>query len=188
MIPRRLCLLGAVALLPGRARAGESRGGRLPPVTLLDPAGRRWPLAGLDPRRPVLVSFFFTGCVTLCPPQIMALEALREELARRPAPEVEARPLLLSISLDPAGDTPEAMRRHAARFGIAPGPEQGWLMLGGDPAALARVWSAFEVPGGGPDSHLAFVWIGRAGGRSWRRVGAFEPPERLAALLREAAP
>ncbi|MBV1796531.1 SCO family protein [Siccirubricoccus sp. G192] len=158
---------------------------RLPPVALVDQSGRRWPLAELGRRRTVLVSFFFTGCTSICPPQTAALDELRGELARRSALDTEAGPLLLSISLDPTGDTPEAMRGYAERFGIALGLERGWLMLGGEPAALARVWSAFEVPGGGPDSHLAFFWIGRTSSRVWRRVSAFEPPERLAALLLE---
>ncbi|MDO9713443.1 SCO family protein [Paracraurococcus lichenis] len=180
MIGRRAGLLAMTAALPGAARAQATR---LPPVVLLDQAGRRWPLVGLAQRRPVLVSFFFTGCTAICPPQTAALAELQAELARRAA--AEGGPLLLSISLDPLGDTPDAMRAYAARFGIALGLERSWLMLGGDPAALARVWAAFEVPGGGPESHLAFVWIGREGGRSWRRAGALEPPEALAALLLE---
>jgi protein SCO1/2 len=182
VIGRRASLLALTTALPSAARAQAPR---LPSVVLLDQAGRRWPLAGLAQRRAVLVSFFFTGCTAICPPQTAALAELQAELARRAAPAGEGGPLLLSISLDPLGDTPETMRGYAARFGITLGAERGWLLLGGDPATLARVWAAFEVPAGGPESHLAFVWIGREGGRSWRRAGALDPPEALAALLLE---
>lgn len=180
MIPRRAWLAAATTLLPGKLQA-EATPLRLPPVTLLDQAGRRWPLGELVRHRPVLVSFFFTGCTTVCPPQTAALADLQAELARRAGPP--PGPLLLSISLDPTGDTPANLGAYAARFGIATGAAQGWLLLGGAPEALARVWAAFEVPGGGPENHLAFVWTSPPGGRSWHRDSAFAPPEALAARL-----
>ncbi|PZP42913.1 MAG: hypothetical protein DI601_16780 [Azospirillum brasilense] len=178
MIGRR-ALLGLLAAAPAWAQ-----GTRLPPVVLVDQSGVRRDLGAVAVQRPLVLSFFFTGCTTICPPQTAAMQALQGELAGWPEP----RPLLLSVSLDPFGDTPEAMRAYAGRFGLELGPDKGWLLLGGDPRALLRVWRAFEQPEGRPEDHAAQIWLGAPGGRDWQRVGALTPPDRLAAMLRQMAP
>lgn len=174
----------AAAALALAARSAAAAPG-LPAVTLIDQDGAPRALAGLGRGRPLVLSFFFSGCTTLCPPQAMALQALQEELAGR-APAVA--PLLLSVSLDPLGDTPEAMRRLAARFGLSLGLQRGWLLLGGEPAQLARVWAAFEAPDGRPTDHAALLWLGAAEDRAWRRVGALTPTATLADLLLRSPP
>ena len=176
----------AAAQAPGDAAApvpGEGRAPRLPPVILSDHEGRRWPFAELARRRPVAVSFFFTGCTTLCPPQTMAMANLQEELGRRIPLDGESSPLLLSVSLDPLGDTPQAMQDYAGQFGLSLGPRRGWLLLTGEPQALARVWAAFEAAGNRPEDHTAMLWLGQPGGRRWRRASALAAPETLADLL-----
>ena len=182
MIGRRRLAAAALALV-SRGAAAAVPG--LPAVTLFDQDGAPRPLAALGRGRPLMMSFFFSGCTTLCPPQAMALQALQEELVGR-APAV--LPLLLSVSLDPLGDTPEAMRGFAARFDLSLGLQHGWLLLGGKPAQLARVWAAFEVPDGRPTDHAALLWLGAAEGRAWRRVGALTPTTTLADLLLQGPP
>lgn len=182
-------LLAGWAALAPVARADEagwmSPGPAIPAVTLVDDNGRGWPLRDLVRDRPVLVGFFFTGCASACPLQTATMQAVRQELARR-APGA-APALLLSISLDPLGDTPGAVRDYAGRFGIELGRERGWLMLTGPFAELAPVWASFDEGGAAPD-HSALLWIGQPGNRRWTRLGAMAPPERIADLLLEPAP
>jgi protein SCO1/2 len=156
----------------------------LPGVSLLDQSGMPRSLAGIARGRPVALSFFFTGCTTICPPQTAAMQALQDELRGAAG----TRALLLSITLDPLGDTPEAMRDYAGRFGLMLGPEHGWFLLGGDPRALQQVWNAFGQPGSRPEEHAAQIWLGAPDGRTWRRVGALTPPGQVASMLREMAP
>lgn len=180
MTGRRALMAGLAA---GFASPGLAEGILLPPVVLVDQSGARRALWEITRQRPVVLSFFFTGCTTICPPQTAAMQLLQEELAGWSGP----RPMLLSVTLDPFGDTPEAMRAYADRFGLDLGPQHGWLLLGGDPRALLRVWRAFEQAESRPEDHSALIWLGAPGGRGWRRVGALTPPDRLAAMLREMA-
>ncbi|UPG74578.1 SCO family protein (plasmid) [Roseomonas gilardii subsp. gilardii] len=182
---RRALLLASLAIsLATTARRAHAERIVLPGVSLLDQSGTPRSLAGIARGRPVVLSFFFTGCTTICPPQTSAMQVLQEELRGTAG----ARPLLLSITLDPLGDTPEAMRAYAGRFGLLLGPEHDWFLLGGDPQALQRVWTSFGQPGARPEEHAAQIWLGAPDGRTWRRVGALTPPGQVASMLREMAP
>lgn len=180
-----LALTAGLLAAPGlRAQdTGWTAGPAIPRVTLLDAGGRGWPLRDLMAEGPVLVGFFFTGCGTVCPLQTATMQAVQQELARRGTPA-----LLLSISLDPLGDSPAAMRRYAGQFGLDLGREAGWLMLTGPPEALAPVWAGFGEGAGAAADHTAMLWIGQPQHRRWTRVGAMAPPERIADLLLEPAP
>lgn len=131
----------------------------------------------------MLVGFFFTGCTTVCPLQTVTMQAVQQELASRLT--IGASPaLLLSISIDPIGDTPSAMRLYAEQFGLDLGPERGWLMLSGAPADLEPVWTSFDESGPAAD-HTAILWIGQPGNRRWTRVSAMAEPAGIADLLLE---
>lgn len=164
-----------------------SPGPKVPRVTLVDDGGRDWRLRDLVGDRPVLVGFFFTGCTTVCPLQTVTMQAVQQELARR-APAGAAPALLLSISVDPLGDTPSAMRRYAEQFGLELGRDSGWLMLTGPPGELQPVWSSFDEGGGPAIDHTAVLWVGQPEHRRWTRVSAMAPPGRIADLLLEPGP
>ena len=168
-----------------RAAAARSDGGRvlLPDVRLRDHAGGLHRLRALCEGRPVVVGFFYTGCSTVCPPQTAALRALRERLDDAATAAALRRTLLLSISVDPLADSPQAISAYAQRFELRLGRDAGWLMLGGDLAELRPVWAAFGVPAGDPEAHSSLLWLG--GGRQgpWTRASALAPTARLVALL-----
>ena len=167
---------------PARAQGDSSRV-TVPDARLLDQAGGAQRLRALCDR-PVVVGFFYTGCSTVCPPQTAMLRALRQRLdaAPRGAPGVR----LLSITVDPLGDPPEAIRAYARRFKLRLGLDAGWLMLTGDAAELRRVWTAFGVPVGDPEAHSSLLWLGSARGR-WTRASSLTPTDKLLDLLRGVA-
>jgi cytochrome oxidase Cu insertion factor (SCO1/SenC/PrrC family) len=76
-----------------------------------------------------VVNFFFTKCPTVCRTQTSAVQGLAKELG----PEGV---VFLSITCDPANDTPEALAIYAKEFGAEP---QQWLFLTGDLIYLRRV-------------------------------------------------
>jgi len=99
--------------------------GRVPPFRLIERSGR--PVTREDLRGLVwVVDFFYTACTETCPTQSLELARLAREFA-------DASDLrLVSISVDPAHDTPEVLRRYAARYGA----DARWWFLTGERRAI----------------------------------------------------
>jgi protein SCO1 len=78
---------------------------------------------------PYVVSFFFSTCPSICVQQnqkVQELQTMFEGQGVR----------FVSISVDPAHDTPEALREYAARFKA---DEKQWLFMTGDLTYIRRV-------------------------------------------------
>ena len=162
-----------------------SPGPAVPDVTLIDQDNQPQKLSELMRNAPVVVSFFFTGCRTVCPTQLVQLMALHAELGGAEAKKPSAT--LIMVSLDPFGDTPDAMRSYAERFGADIGPQANWFLLTGSIEDLSKVWSAFEQPAGNPDLHVSQFWIGQPERKRWTRVSSTAPTDSVVALLMEGA-
>lgn len=83
---------------------------------------------------PLLIYFGYTRCPDACP---LTLSRLSRALRRLGRAAADARVLLVTV--DPARDTPAALRQYAAKFG----PRVSAATA--DSAALARVWAAYSV-------------------------------------------
>jgi len=97
--------------------------GQVADAQLLDQAGNAAPLLELEPGRAALVSFVYLSCPDACPTATATFAALDAKLAERPAlaPRVE----LVTVSFDPARDTPEKM----AALERALAPRGRWRFL-----------------------------------------------------------
>lgn len=135
--------------------------------------------------RPVLVNFFFTGCQAVCPTQTAQLAQLQAEIAKR-QPFAGPQPLLISVSLDPYGDTPASIRAYAERFGLVLGDNGNWLMLSGTEEELSAVWRVFDQDSGDPTQHSSLFWIGHPASKRWTRADVTTAPSVLLKLLTEA--
>jgi protein SCO1 len=155
-------------------------GRRAPVFELADPRGGQFLTASLADR-PYLVTFLFTDCTDICPVigQIVrrAFEALGEQAA-----DVNA----IAISVDPNGDTPEAVRRWLRQQRL---PSNFHYLIGSE-RELEPVWkSYFAAPqpeGVSGGRHTANIWLVDRRGR-WRAkysAGAPIDPSNLAADLR----
>lgn len=121
-LSRRCCLastaMGLLALAGMRARAHESAGPvqparPAPAVGLTDQDGRRLTLPQLLLGKRSAMQLVFTGCSTVCPLQGAVFAQVQARLTQRPLDGAQ----LLSLSIDPLGDTPTALRAWLARFG-----------------------------------------------------------------------
>ncbi len=92
---------------------------------LLDPAGRPAPLLGLADDQVAFVSFVYRSCAdaAACPLALSVLKRLDAELARLPV--LARRVRLVTVSFDPAHDTPEGMGRLRDRLA----PAADWRFL-----------------------------------------------------------
>ncbi|MCX8114279.1 MAG: SCO family protein [Burkholderiaceae bacterium] len=107
-----------------------------PEFTLLDPHGKPVQLGELR-GRVVLLAFVYTTCTGACP-------LLSARMARLQARLIDAgladRVALLSVTVDPERDTPEALARYARKFDARP----GWHFLRDGRERMQAVLAAYD--------------------------------------------
>jgi protein SCO1/2 len=136
---------GARAAEPAGSRAGSAPPsaladiGQAPPVELIDAAGKPFKLADLRGKA-VLVSFVYTTCNGSCPATTHTLYRVEQTLRR--AGLWGSRVEFVSISLDPARDTPEVLARYARLYDADPA---AWHFLTGPPERVAAVLAAWGM-------------------------------------------
>jgi protein SCO1 len=106
-----------------------------PNFSLVDQDGRIVSVAAQRGRW-VVVSFLYTHCPDVCP-----LIAARLNRALVTATGRQTGLRVLAVSVDPAGDSPKAVRRYVLVHRLAPGFR--WLI--GSRKELARVWKDYHV-------------------------------------------
>lgn len=99
--------------------------GAVPAFTLVDASGARFDSAALD-GKPWVADFIFTSCPEVCPRMTEEMARLQSWLINR---ALDGRVRLVSVSVDPARDTPAALRQYAAQFRAQP---RTWIFLTGD--------------------------------------------------------
>src|SRR6185503_15122896 len=89
---------------------------RIPDVTVQDQNGKSLNFyTDLVKGKVVAINFVFTTCTTICPPLTATFRRVQQQLAQQ-----NSSAKLISISVDPAIDTPERMRDFAAKFKAEP--------------------------------------------------------------------
>jgi len=101
------------------------------------------------------------------------------KLSRLLAQESADKLRLISISVDPAQDTPERLKAWAAAFG---GTGAEWTLLTGAKGEIDRLLKALQVFSADKQDHSPVVLIGGGEG-DWTRASALLPPKTLAELV-----
>jgi protein SCO1 len=156
------------------------------PLTLIDQDGR---VRDWRSRRgkPQLVSMFYTSCQYICPLIVDGGKAIEGRLT----PEERARLNILLISMDPARDTPAALKRVAEKRKL---DTSRWTLASpplGDVRSVAGVLDIRYRPlADGEFNHTSALVLLDADGRilaRTERVGARPDPEFVAAVKRAVA-
>lgn len=106
---------------------------KAPEFALVDQRGDT--LRTTDLRGTVWVSsFIFTSCTGVCPLISARMARVRDTLAADGLLGTKAR--LVSISVDPARDTPAVLHEYAGRYGGS--PPEAWAFLTGSPPERVR--------------------------------------------------
>ena len=132
-----------------------------PPLALVAQTGEVVDLADLR-GAPVLVTFAFAHCQTVCP--IVVRDALR---AREALAGSALQPAVLVVTLDPWRDTPSRLEGMARGWGL---PDEGAWVLSGAVPDVEAVLDAWEVPRSrdttsGDVTHPALTYVVDADGR-----------------------
>jgi len=177
-----------------RARASS---GDLPPIaqipsfTMTDQRGRSVSDQSLRGET-LVVDFFYASCTSSCPMLTGKMLDIQRKLAKREAETGRRLPVhLVSITLDPANDTPDVLAAYAERTGA---DERRWSFLSGRSDDLDRVVvrgfkSTFERadPAAGIGTIMHGEWFVLVDGRgALRGFYAANDDERMDAIVVDA--
>lgn len=112
-----------------RPLEGLKEFGKVPDFTLIERGGKRFGLSDLQGKAWV-IDFIYTRCKDTCPLQSAQMAKLQADLGNND--DVK----LVSISVDPAWDSPEVLSQYAKRFKADP---ERWFFLTGDKKSIYRL-------------------------------------------------
>lgn len=119
----------------------------------------------------VIINTFFTSCTSVCPPMSRNLERVQSWLGDRLGKDVR----IISISVDPAVDTPPRLKDYAQKYKAKP----GWFFLTGKKEnaefALRKIGQFVESR----DDHSTVIIIGNLHTGLWKKAMGMAKPEDL---------
>lgn len=123
----------------------------------------------------VVISSIFTTCTGACPVTSKNMQKIQQFLGDRLGKDV----VMLSITVDPATDTPPKMKELAEQLGARP----GWYFLTGAPAnvelALAKLGSAVKLP----EDHNNLIFVGNERTGLWKKAFGLAASEELIPIV-----
>ena len=171
----------AVSNTSSTAEAGGSVSVRpIPDVRVYDQNGRQLNFyKDLVANKVVAINFVFTTCTAICRPLTATFRRVQQELGE----EVGKNVWLISVSVDPATDTPERLHEFAEKFKAGP----GWSFVTGDPSDIDAILRAFGVGINNKNDHTPMVLIGSEAKGVWTRAYGLSSPVEIAKLIIEVS-
>jgi protein SCO1/2 len=153
----------------------------VPPTPLTLHTGKTSTLADLCKGRVTALQLMFTGCSATCPIQgALFATALDKLQALKPAlPQAQ----LISLSIDPLSDGPQALSDWLKRFGAGP----QWLGAAPSMKALDLFVDFLQGRSTRVDRHTGQVYFFDSQGRLVLRTVDFPPAETVVSLLKNLA-
>jgi cytochrome oxidase Cu insertion factor (SCO1/SenC/PrrC family) len=186
-LSRRALLVGLTMPYQGLSAWTGFRASDLPDARLVDQDSRprRFLSDVLAQRKAVVIELIFGGCQSICPISTRIMAEAREMLGT-----IGNDILSVSLTLDPANDTPETLRNYVTKADLpllATAVSKGdWVFLTGRPREVQNLLSALRLRFGHPDDHSAIFFVGDGRTRSLTRLIALPPVCELAAVMRAA--
>lgn len=163
-----------IAATPGPAPAMN-----IPDVELLDQDGHKIHFyTDLIKDETVAINFIFTTCTTICPPLGATFARVQKELGDKAGREVR----LISISVDPATDTPERLKAWGAKFHAG----DGWTFVTGDKPQVDELLRALGASAASREDHSPTVLIGNDVRGVWTRTYGLASASKLVHIINEA--
>ena len=157
----------------------QSTAVKIPDVTVQDQNGKSLNFyTDLVKGKVVAINFVFTTCTTICPPLTATFRRVQQQLA-----EQNMSAQLISISVDPAIDTPERLRDFAAKFKAEP----GWAFVTGNTSDINSLLQQLGVAITNKNDHTPMILIGNDEAGYWTRAYGLSSPSSLVKLITEAA-
>lgn len=127
----------------------------------------------------VVVNAFFTSCTSVCPPMNRNMQKIQEAFGDRMGRDV----FLVSITVDPAVDTPEKLKKYAQSFHAGP----GWMFLTGKKENLD--WALYKLGQyvENKDDHKTILIVGNEKTGLWKKAFAMANVAELIQVVESVA-
>ena len=156
--------------------AGEFPKMNIPDVELLDQDGRKIHFyTDLVKGRTVVMNFIFTTCTTICPPLGATFARVQKELGEKVGRDVR----FISISVDPATDTPERLKAWGAKFHAG----DGWTFVTGNKPQVDQLLNALGASSARREDHSPTVLIGNDARGDWTRTYGLANTSQLVQII-----
>lgn len=131
--------------------------------------------------RTVAISNFYTSCTTVCPTLTATMAGVQKMLLENGRNDI----LLISISVDPATDTPRRLKAWSQNFGAKP----GWTFVTGKKPAINNVLKSLKSFTSTPEDHTPMILVGNEPTGIWKQVyGLASTADLYQAIIRAAGP
>ena len=149
----------------------------LPEMNLTDQNGDPVDVASLgEGSDPVVVTFVFTTCTTICPVMTATFSKVDRELAAE-----GAGVKLVSVSIDPEFDSPGVLKKYAERWKAS----DDWSFLTGDLDDVNNLLRSFHAYYGDKMNHKPLYLMKAPGQDQWVRIEGLARGSDLVAEYRE---
>ena len=156
--------------------AGEKVDIKIPDVALFDQDGKPVRFySDLVRGKVVMVNFIFTSCTTICPPMGATFGKVQQLLGDRAGRDVH----LISVSVDPATDSPPRLKEWGRKFGAGP----GWTLVTGERETVVQLLKALGVYTPNINDHTPLVLAGNDPRGDWTRAYGLAAPAKLIELI-----
>jgi cytochrome oxidase Cu insertion factor (SCO1/SenC/PrrC family) len=151
----------------------------IPDLELLDQNGRTIHFyMDLVKGQTVVINFIFTTCTTICPPLGATFARVQKELGDKAGRDVR----FISISVDPATDTPERLKAWGAKFHAG----DGWTFVTGAKPQVDELLSALGASSARREDHSPTILIGNDAHGTWTRTYGLANTSKLVQIINEA--
>ncbi len=150
----------------------------IPDAELLDQNGRKIHFyTDLVKGQTVVINFIFTTCTTICPPLGATFARLQKELGDK------AGVRFISVSVDPATDTPERLKAWGAKFHAG----DSWTFVTGDKPQVDELLRALGASSARREDHSPTVLIGNDAHGVWTRTYGLANTSKLVQIINNVA-
>lgn len=151
----------------------------IPDIELLDQNGRKIHFyTDLVKGHTVAINFIFTTCTTICPPLGATFARVQKELGDSVGREVR----FISISVDPATDTPERLKAWGAKFHAG----DNWTFVTGNKPQVDELLRALGASSARREDHTPIVLIGNDAQGRWTRTYGLAKASQLEQIINDA--
>jgi cytochrome oxidase Cu insertion factor (SCO1/SenC/PrrC family) len=165
----------AVAELANVSSSDQPSKMNIPDTELLDQNGRKIHFyTDLVKGQTVVINFIFTTCTTICPPLGATFARVQKELVGR-----DVR--FISISVDPATDTPERLKAWGEKFHAG----EGWTFVTGNKPDVDELLRALGASSARREDHSPTVLIGNDAHGNWTRTYGLANTTKLVQIIND---